>query len=178
MENTENQAKRIQSVIECVKNGDIRGAFSLMYRGAEMWESIKPNCDKVIETLMRERANGNFFTACAIFEAGYSNDKERVEKAKKSKAVRDFVAEYKEWRSGYSMGEEVFVCYDTRNFSFKERIADRKSFYSERSKRAKKYNCNISHGAAWMDVDLKGSRMKTSVSRIEKQQGRREPQSR
>lgn len=165
MKNTENQAKRIQNVIECVKIGDIRGAFFLMYRDTEMWGSINPNSDKVIETMMKERTNGSFFAACAIFEEGYNIDKKRIEKAKKSKTVRDFVAEYKGWRSGYSMGEEVFVCYETKNFRFKEKIADRMRVYSGRGE---KYNYKISYGAAWLDVDLKGSRMKTSIKLIKK----------
>ena len=165
IKNTGNQAKKIQEILECLKNRDNRGAFCLMYRDTEMCDAVNSNGQEVVETLMRERTNGSFFAACAIFEECYNNDLERIAKARKTKSVVSFSVNYEKWRSGYSMGEAIYIHYKTPLVDKWEKIADHRYTYRGTAKR---YNNKIKYGEAVLTVDLTGRRMKTKIELTEK----------
>ena len=138
-----------------IGNKDHKGAFLTIYGSSydhdRDWRVI-------VEPLMKsERCNGDFFKACAIYEATINAELMRIENAKKSKHVNDWRANNRDWRSGYAMGERVEIIYKTANRTIFETVADREETYRGN---AKKWNSRIKYGRKTLSVDLSGARAK------------------
>lgn len=156
----ENLARKIQKINSYIGNKDYENAFYEMYK-----KTYSTNTQQTIDSIMSGHTSGNFLGACAIYEDMIIAEKERVEKAKKSPAVRKFREKYKYWDSGYSMGETVEIIYITAHGQENEMVADCREKYKGR---CEKYNYRIKYGEATLFVDLTGSRMKTRVEIINK----------
>lgn len=163
MEKIEKIAKKITLIEKYVMDGNYKQALAEMYG----WDLIIYGAiDRKILRLMNERTDGDFLMACGIFEDAAELEMNRIKKASKSKTVKNFIEEYRNWSSGYSMGETVQVVYKTTMLGYTTQdVTDNRRKYKGI---ARKYNNRIAYGAAELIVDLTGPKMKTKLSVVEK----------
>lgn len=154
-------AASIKRAISQLKSNCPDRAFQTIYGNSEYarfggWEIVKNYMDSVYP---------DFFGACSRMESVIDAEIARIESTMKSKKVKSFMEEYKGFRSGYSMGEDVVVILKTTHCSRRVTVADRKEYYSGRGRR---YNSSITHGTVVLSVDLTGSRAKYDINVVSK----------
>lgn len=165
MKNQEfNAARKIQQINSFVANKQYRDAFNIMYRDTLAFRMIE-GCFELVNKLMTERTKGNFLHACALFEDSLNSEKYKIDRQRKSAKVREFTEQYKNWHSGYSMGEAVKVVYEGNLIVERDTIKNSKKEYCGKAKR---WNSNIKYGSATLFVDLTGNRAKYRVEINEK----------
>lgn len=157
------KATELKNVIDSLNKKEYERAFCRFYFGKFITQ--KKDVDLFNTLIKSDRCGGDFFKACTIYEMTIEMELEKIENAKKSKKVKDFVKEYKEWSSGYSMGEKVHVKYVTEHRTSYETIRDTREVYSGSGK---KYNNNIKYGEILLVVDLTGSKNKYNIYKISK----------
>lgn len=148
-----NIAKKMQRTARLLAGKEFEAAFTEIYGN-------NAAAFAVVRKAMDERTGGDFWGACAIFEAALEKEEWKIEQAAKSAAVKKFIAEYSDWQSGYSMGEVVEIIYKADLAEKREIVADRRRTYSGRARR---FNSSVKHGVARLTVDLTGSRMRCAT---------------
>lgn len=157
------QISKIQKINSLIGNKNYRKAFYTIY---DIVIDGNHDFDNIIDPLLAsDRCNGDFYHACRVYEDMISAEEAKIETAKKSKKVKDFIANYKNWTSGYAMGERVIIVFKTEHRSQCVTIANNEQYYDGRGR---KFNRNIKHGIARLDVDLTGSRAKYEINTLEK----------
>lgn len=157
------QISKIQKINSLIGNKNYRKAFYTIY---DMVIDSNKDYDNVVDKLLNsDRCKGDFYKACRIYEAIITSEEAKIEAAKKSKRVKDFIAAYENWESGYAMGEKVVIVFKTEHRSQCVTIANNERYYNGRGN---KFNRNIKHGIARLDVDLTGSRARYEINTLEK----------
>ena len=87
----------------------------------------------------------------------------KIEKVKQGKKYKDFIKQYKDTFSHYSMGESVEVHFTDGICRKYETIADRRTYYSRSL-----YNKNIKHGLYLLCCDISKDRTKYTLTIREK----------
>ena len=117
----------------------------------------------IIPLLESDRCRGNFIAACKVYEATVEEENYLIEKAKKSKRVKLFSEEAKEFKSGYVMGEYAEIVLVTANRRVVCMIHDNRRYYSGRY--ANRNNRYINHGLLRLVADLTCTKAKYTVER-------------
>lgn len=150
-------ANKIQSVIALVGQRNYDKALDKMYPSAGC------NAHQLIEKLMTE--GWDFYRSCRRYEDLVEAEVLRIDKVKKSPRFRKFVEDYKDWSSGYAMGEEIIVQIHGNYTGEDICVADRTQYYSGRGR---KYNKSVTHGYAVMTVDITGVKNSYKVDVLKK----------
>lgn len=159
-------AEKIEKITSYINNKNYKKAFFEMYCACCEEEHINlPNGWNAVSRLMEERTHGHFLSACKILDETAEREQKKYLKVLKSSTVAEFVEKYRNWDSGYSMGETVSVKFVGNIVNCEILFEDRREVYRGTSK---KWNNNIKYGYATLIVDISGSRIKTKTEIFKK----------